>query len=223
METSQSARAEAFAATSPRSLELAKERALKRLSLGITWLQAKATEASYHIRSHIATRSHGSPGMVLGEAPVDMLGTRYEVDGAGGRAAIDARNARVVDDLRSRLCFTYRNAFTAHIEGTTLTSDVGWGCMLRCGQMILAQALVVLLAGREWRSRNIQRWYTPPAGSGSESGRDDSGLAGAALPRDAAARLEDYLMRWLSFAEQIDYQETGVHKLEPPPEGWEEG
>ena len=191
-------------AASPRSLEAAKERALRRLSIGVAWLQAKSTELSYHIRYHIATRSHGSPGMVLGETPVDLLGTRYEVDAGGGRAAIDSRNNRIVDDLRSRLHFTYRNAFEAHIDGTTLTSDVGWGCMLRCGQMILAQALIMLLAGREWRSRNIQRWYTPPpataSGSGSgggSSGRDEASVAATASPRDAASRLEEYLMRSL--------------------------
>ncbi|XP_077987339.1 cysteine protease ATG4B-like isoform X2 [Glandiceps talaboti] len=53
-------------------------------------------------------------------------------------------------DIRSKIWITYRKNFTA-IGGTGPTGDNGWGCMLRCGQMILAQALILRHLGRDWR------------------------------------------------------------------------
>uniref|UniRef100_A0A673LKD8 Cysteine protease n=1 Tax=Sinocyclocheilus rhinocerous TaxID=307959 RepID=A0A673LKD8_9TELE len=55
--------------------------------------------------------------------------------------------SELLSDVRSRLWFTYRKKFSP-IGGTGPSSDAGWGCMLRCGQMILAQALVCRHLGR---------------------------------------------------------------------------
>ncbi|KAL6470395.1 hypothetical protein MHYP_G00215140 [Metynnis hypsauchen] len=75
------------------------------------------------------------------DEPVWILGECYSVK---------TGKSELLSDVRSRLWFTYRKKFSP-IGGTGPSSDTGWGCMLRCGQMILAQALVCRHLGREWR------------------------------------------------------------------------
>lgn len=61
---------------------------------------------------------------------------------------------RFLDDFRSRLQFTYRKDLSTplNMKGNKhITSDTGWGCMLRTFQMMLGQCLSVLQLGRNWR------------------------------------------------------------------------
>ncbi|XP_029472210.1 cysteine protease ATG4B isoform X5 [Rhinatrema bivittatum] len=55
--------------------------------------------------------------------------------------------------------------YSALTGGTGPTSDTGWGCMLRCGQMIFAQALICRHLGRAQmgvgEGKLIGQWYGP--------------------------------------------------------------
>uniref|UniRef100_A0A8P4GRE1 Cysteine protease n=1 Tax=Dicentrarchus labrax TaxID=13489 RepID=A0A8P4GRE1_DICLA len=73
--------------------------------------------------------------------PVWILGKEYN--------ALTEKD-EILSDVTSRLWFTYRKNFPP-IGGTGPTSDTGWGCMLRCGQMILGEALMCRHLGRDWR------------------------------------------------------------------------
>jgi len=61
---------------------------------------------------------------------------------------------QIRNDVQSRLWFTYRKGFV-QIGNTNFTSDRGWGCMLRCGQMVIGQALIFLHLGELSKYLNI--------------------------------------------------------------------
>ncbi len=60
-------------------------------------------------------------------------------------------------DLKTRPWFTYRYGFP--LVGDYAT-DSGWGCMVRVGQSLLANAWIILTLGRPWRLENDDRYIT---------------------------------------------------------------
>ncbi|CAI9112533.1 OLC1v1012994C2 [Oldenlandia corymbosa var. corymbosa] len=81
-----------------------------------------------------------------------LLGICYNV-GEGSSLSDPSQSegfASFVEDFSSRILITYRKGFTP-IGESKYTSDVGWGCMVRSGQMLVAQALLFHHLGRSWR------------------------------------------------------------------------
>lgn len=56
----------------------------------------------------------------------------------------------IAQHAASFLRFTYRRDFPP-LSPYTISSDAGWGCMLRCAQMLLGHVLLRLALGEDWR------------------------------------------------------------------------
>ncbi|XP_060760424.1 cysteine protease atg4da-like isoform X3 [Neoarius graeffei] len=83
-------------------------------------------------------------------SPVCMLGHTYNLNHEGERQLFRCA-------FSSLFWMTYRRGFSS-LQGTSLTSDSGWGCTVRSAQMLLAQALVrhTLPAGWTWTGAHHQ-------------------------------------------------------------------
>lgn len=65
--------------------------------------------------------------------PVCLLGNFYS----------STSSPEFLSDWESKVWITYRSGFSQKIDSTSYSNDVGWGCMIRTGQMLLASALRV--------------------------------------------------------------------------------
>ncbi|XP_042247856.1 cysteine protease ATG4D-like [Thunnus maccoyii] len=75
-------------------------------------------------------------------SPVIMLGNSYELKDQGERESFRRSFA-------SLMWLTYRRGFP-QLGSCSLTTDSGWGCVLRTGQMLLAQGLLLHLMPQGW-------------------------------------------------------------------------
>ena len=89
---------------------------------------------------------HGVPSSHVPGGPcIYLLGKSYDPD-------LEYEHKR--DDELSLFWFTYRCDFP-EIVPYRITSDAGWGCMLRSAQMMLAQALRLHFKSRDWKSHRL--------------------------------------------------------------------
>ncbi|CAL8127038.1 unnamed protein product [Orchesella dallaii] len=74
------------------------------------------------------------------ESPVWIFGRSYSIN-------YDIEELR--RSVSTCMWITYRKNFPS-IGGTNLTSDKGWGCMIRAGQMLVAKALLLRHLNQDW-------------------------------------------------------------------------
>eukprot|EP00834_Sanchytrium_tribonematis_P000192 NODE_4_length_77007_cov_1.156642.p32 type:complete len:309 gc:universal NODE_4_length_77007_cov_1.156642:24594-25520(+) len=87
---------------------------------------------------------------------VKEMFTHYsDVNGSYWILGVHYENQTFLDDLRTRPWFTYRYGFPP-VSG--YSTDSGWGCMVRVGQSLLANAWITLKLGRQWRLQNDQEY-----------------------------------------------------------------
>ncbi|GMH40122.1 hypothetical protein BSKO_08026 [Bryopsis sp. KO-2023] len=93
---------------------------------------------------------------VLSGSPVWLLGKCYKAseDHDPNDPLPDEVQEKMIEDFASRLWMTYRSGFT-DLGVEKFNSDVGWGCTIRSGQMLIAQAMLHHMLGRGWR-RNLE-------------------------------------------------------------------
>ena len=123
---------------------------------------ALVTYASYFIRRlYDDTMNFAIPFSVQSGHAISFLGVEYESTGTDNSTSrfleADNSTSRFLEDFQSRIFLPYREGFEPIVipdiyNITTLVSDRGWGCTIRSTQMLVAQSLISLQIGRDFRS-----------------------------------------------------------------------
>jgi len=147
-----------------------------RLNLSHTWYSLVETLGLQRLKAIMSGVSTLPPS----DQPLYLLGKTYEslnntqakeAEGtpsttgatAGREEAIQELTESFAEDMASRLWVTYRRGFSP-MGPSLLTTDAGWGCTIRSGQMMLANCLLVHHLGRDWRRGK---------GDGGKTGKND--------------------------------------------------
>jgi hypothetical protein len=114
---------------------------------------------------------------IFTSSPIWLFGKKYEMTPEEVTASANKKKAhqyphaqRFIQDFANIVWFTYRKDFPELQQGPySVTSDIGWGCMVRSGQMVLAQALMNLFESTGLDAdrkspystyRQVLRWFS---------------------------------------------------------------
>lgn len=127
-------------------------------------------------------------------SPLVMLGNTYDLTNPGDRELFRR-------SFSTLLWLTYRRGFPP-LPGCSLSTDSGWGCMLRTGQMLLAQGLLLHLMPPDWS-------WTPSL----HTAKDDIDLHDSHTSAIAdSQRRSSKLGRQLSLGSLLDRPMEGTHR-----------
>jgi cysteine protease ATG4 len=105
---------------------------------GMTYFMTKAKEQFAKVNSpRDLIRFAVYPSQSQSSEPLVFLSKKY----------YNPNSIEFLDDFQSRIWLTYRDNFPCVINNK-FTSDSGWGCMLRSGQMLLASCFMINQFGR---------------------------------------------------------------------------
>eukprot|EP00002_Diphylleia_rotans_P019040 TRINITY_DN3685_c0_g1_i3.p1 TRINITY_DN3685_c0_g1~~TRINITY_DN3685_c0_g1_i3.p1 ORF type:complete len:307 (-),score=37.09 TRINITY_DN3685_c0_g1_i3:1254-2174(-) len=95
-----------------------------------------------------------TPRFVIRDSSLFLLGQEYSPppvpeDPTQERKQTICHVSEFLAAFRSIIWFVYRKDFPP-IGRAAFTSDAGWGCMIRTGQMLLAQAIKQVFLGKGW-------------------------------------------------------------------------
>lgn len=127
-------------------------------------------------------------------SPIIMFGKTYELKDQGDRELFRR-------SFSSLLWLTYRRGFPP-LLGCSLTTDSGWGCVLRTGQMLLARGLLLHLMPLDWT------WMANHHSVKDDLDLQDIHPSSSAGPRQKNTKLG----RNLSLGSLLDRPMEGTHR-----------